>query len=486
MKKVFQKTNIIATAIFCIAACALWAPSCFAEEWYGEPALIINQNPYTAQGVAAFQSITKAYNENSFGGRAILALPAENYNEWRSASTLQSLSTTGSSPRIAVRSSAQSTSPALVQQSQNTFSAPLAGSNNNLNKITSAAPDTRITGSDAAKANVVQNLKIHIATQQENRSNACLDEKEAVIKNKTSSQIQENAAKKQTSDSANSLKQQEFSDCGRKPAKESNTITSKTQKRHAEDIAADQAQSVMPYQRPLFTDKPSFKNKSQINSVRKDTKYNAETMYNAVCGIMPYLKNGLINQSKVLAAKEDIDPLLPPARDPVGNEPVDVPERSEAYKQSLLDTTGYDGIDIYPANNKNINPIAEEIICLDTILKQAINYSKTGLSPPDKADITNSLLFSRQSLPIFSLSSPLNQTVSQSSTNSIIDPPMRLREGFSFIERVLSEASLNFNNRAAFILHDEGHISPPRGVALLNFLEINIINRTAHQKGTNG
>ncbi len=439
MGKMLKTAKITVSAIFCVVSAGMAFP-CFAEE----PLSIIGwQNQEYANAAAnGFQAITEAYNENYFGRGDIAALAAENYNGLNTNTpTLAIAYATGSSPRVAVKSPAQSISPASAQQSRNALSVPTAESNNNLIKITSAAPDARITGTESLKTKAVRDPKIHIATQQEQSRNSCLDEKKTVLKNTASEQIQENAAREQKYNSEKSLKQQEFSNCGRKPAKESPAITFKDRNKQSENIGADQAQSVMPYQRPLFTDKPCFKNKSQINSVRKSTKYNAEAMYNAVCGIMPYLKNGLINQSKILAAQEDADPLLPPVNDPVNNEPANVPEKSEAYKKFNFNTTGYDGIDIYPANNKNINQITEEIICSDIKLKQSVNYSKTGLSPPDSTDISNSLLLSRQSLPLFGLSSHLNQTGSQSSNNRIIDPPMRLREGFSFIGNVLSEAS---------------------------------------------
>ncbi len=76
MGKRLKTAKITLSAIFCIAACALLAPSCFSSEWNSEPTLIINQNPYTEQALAVFSPIAQAYSSSSGQQQGLMSLLA--------------------------------------------------------------------------------------------------------------------------------------------------------------------------------------------------------------------------------------------------------------------------------------------------------------------------------------------------------------------------------------------------------------------------
>jgi len=150
-----------------------------------------------------------------------------------------------------------------------------------------------------------------------------------------------------TNDAGQNARQKQFERTQYKTTQEQGIVSIKAKIGHSGNNFYDQAQSVMAYQKLILITNQTFKNKTQINSITNKTKYNAETLYNAVSGIMPYLKNGLINQPKILTAHENVDLRLPPLKEPINKEPANTAEKAESYKQPNLDPNTYSGIDIY-------------------------------------------------------------------------------------------------------------------------------------------
>jgi len=296
-------------------------------------------------------------------------------------------------------------------------------------------------------------LKTCLSTQTDKNTNAFIDGEKPAAKNNRSNKAGEDFARcrKQTphqntayaragntAETLNTLKHNKSNDVSDRPL-------------------AGTSNSIMQYRESLLKDQASFTQKTRINTVRKNVQSDAENLANAVSGVMPLLKHSLLREAKTLLAQDRIDLAMPPLAQPLPQQdPLELPEGSEAYKQSSIRTGSKDSICVNHTDKDIIDHYSFYSGFPDQILISSVNYAKTGLSPPECVEISHSLLLSEISLPVSGLSMfdcacdqdkpPLIQTVSNPNNNSIIDPPKRLRKAFYFSKNAISEASLNLNS----------------------------------------
>lgn len=480
MKIVLLKTKKITAVVFFAALTALFASDCFAAKEPGLFSIPVSKN--ANQGPESFQQITKAAQPTAEYGNAL-------FKDENSA-----LMSSTAVPAYGTRAAAKTSSgPVSFQQRTGTqTTAPrLAPANQNAKQNNPRLPNLKAP--DAEKTTTDYKVEAALFPTENNASDIWRTEQKVFIQDNDALQRAEEdrSAPRRTRQNNTqkpfaALKNPENRRCNH--AKQDGMKYVRIRDMAFDASAKQESNGVFHSRTRLSKDPASFGKKNLVKNVCKNQQNTAENLYRAVSGIIPFQKNSLITQAKVLTAQDNINPLLPPLPQPIEQQPVDVPEKSETYKQSSIGSRSSDGIVLYQVYKDHINSSFNNAGFPEQLLQESINYSKTGLSPPGNAIILNPrhfltniprfLCLSESSDESFEYPYRLNSTVSKKH-NRIIDPPMRLREAFYLGKNVISEASLNFIYRAAASRTKRAASHPPE-VQPYFFSQLNaiLVNRS--------
>ncbi|HOU36349.1 MAG TPA: hypothetical protein PK562_03680, partial [Candidatus Omnitrophota bacterium] len=370
MKIVLLKTKKITAAVFFAALTALFASDCFAAQEPGLFSIPVSKN--ANQGPESFQPITKAAQPSADFGNALF--------KDESPALMSSTPVPAYGTRAAPKSSS---GPVSFQQPTGTWAtAPrLAPATQNAKQNNARLPNLKTP--DAEKTTTEYKLKAALSPTENNASDIWRTEQKVFIQDNDALQRAEEdrSAPRRTRQNNTqkpfaALKNPENRRCNH--AKQDGMKYVRIRDMAFDASAKQESNGVVHSQTRLSKDPASFGKKNLVKNVCKNQQNTAENLYRAVSGIMPFQKNSLIAQAKVLTAQDNINPLLPPLPQPIEQQPVDVPEKSETYKQSSTGSRSPDSIVLYPVYKNHINPSVNNSGFPEQLLQEPTNYSKTG------------------------------------------------------------------------------------------------------------
>jgi hypothetical protein len=142
----------------------------------------------------------------------------------------------------------------------------------------------------------------------------------------------------------------------------------------------------------------------KVDIIHKDTELKEEDLQAAMSGMLPMLRNAILMQAKLMIATHRVNLLLPPlANQPNKNDPIEATARAKVSNSGNGNTKNSNSAN---AKKYKIRLKKAHILELNIYrnLKCAVNYAKTGLSPPEEDLLPIFLSSGKRILPLFILS----------------------------------------------------------------------------------